>query len=91
MEGSGPDDNERKCIEEGCQEDAPKRDAEKIPLGEKDVAEQQYQAKREKKDGPEQEVAVCQGQVAYTAPNNLSGSDLFLFPVRAPFSPTVKC
>ena len=64
MEGLGPADDEREGIEEGCQEDAPKRDAEEIPLGEEDVAEQQYQAKREKKDGLEQEVPVCQCQVA---------------------------
>ena len=60
----GPVDDEREGIKQGCQQDGPKRDAEKILLGEKDVAEQQYQTKQEKKDGLEQEVAVCQSQVA---------------------------
>src|SRR6185369_17942743 len=64
MEGSGQDDDKSECIEEGSQEDAPKRDAKKILPGDEHVAEQHYQAEREKKDGLEQEVAVCQGQVA---------------------------
>src|SRR5258705_11041990 len=59
----GQPHEEREGIEDGRQEDAPKRDAEEIPLGKEDVAEQQYQAKREKKDGLEQEVAMCHGQV----------------------------
>jgi len=45
----GPTGDEREAIEKCCQENAPKRDAEEIPLGEEDVAEQQYQAKGEKK------------------------------------------
>src|SRR6266404_9254675 len=59
----GPPHEEREGIEDGRQEDAPKRDAKEIPLGKEDVAEQQYQAKREKKGGLEQEVAMCHGQV----------------------------
>ena len=46
----GPSDDERESIEDGRQDDAPKQDAEEIPLGEKDVAEQQDQAKRLKKE-----------------------------------------
>ena len=60
----GPSDDKREAIEERYQEEAPERHAEKIPLGEEDVAEQHDQAKREQKDRLEQEIAVCQGQVA---------------------------
>src|SRR6266536_6095116 len=59
-----PTDNEPEYIKDGCQEDFQKRTAEKIPFGDDDVAEQQYQANREKEDRLEQKVAVCQSQVA---------------------------
>jgi hypothetical protein len=39
-EGLGPADDEREGIEEGCQEDATKRNAEPIAFGEEDIAEQ---------------------------------------------------
>src|SRR5260370_33118094 len=64
----GQPHEEREGIEDGRQEDAPKRDAEEIPLGKEDVAAQQYQAKREKKDGLEQEVAMRHGQVTIHRP-----------------------
>ena len=48
MEALGPADDQCESMEQGSQENAPKRDAKKIRPGEEDVAEQQYQAKREK-------------------------------------------
>ena len=40
LRGLDPTDDERKGIEEGCQEDAKQRSAEPIAFGEKDVAQQ---------------------------------------------------
>src|ERR1700730_5504395 len=64
----GPSHEKREGTENGRQQDAPERDAEEIPFGEEDVAEQQDQAKREKKDGLEQEVAMRHRQVTIHRP-----------------------
>ena len=45
MEGLGPAGDEREDIEDGCQENTSKRDAEEVSLGKKDVAQQKYLAK----------------------------------------------
>ena len=60
----GPAGDEREDIEDGCQENISKRDAEEVSLGKKDIAQQEYQAKGKKKDGLEQEIAVLHSQVA---------------------------
>jgi hypothetical protein len=56
-------DNEAEYIKDGCQEDSHKRTAEKIPFGEDNVAEQKYQANREKEYRLKQKLTMCQSQV----------------------------